>query len=112
MSRDSITHRETCEICGCYCRSETLAAHRIVPEEVARQAGILDIRTVYLCLNCCNEIKTRYREKVYSVSYDYKANQFIPKSPAELIREYEAVYKTFVINKKHPAGLSQSKAIY
>ena len=90
----------TCQTCGCSLSRENLVRHRIVPEPVATEAGILDARAVSLCPNCSQEVQNWYAKKVYHMNYDEVTKQFVPKSPAELVREYEGVYKTFVRYKK------------
>lgn len=92
--------RKICEICGCMVNSGDLVIHRIVPKEVARQAGILDTRTVVLCINCSNQVQTWYNKKVYSMRYDVDTNRFIPKSPTDMVKEYEAAYRAFAAYKK------------
>ena len=68
--------------------------------EVDRQDGILDIRTVLLCTNCSSEFYSFCSKKVHDVSHDNVAKHFIPKSPTELIKEYEVAYKAFIAYKK------------
>jgi len=92
--------RKTCGVCGHTVEPGELVIHRIVPEEIAGQAGILDVRKVVLCLNCGNQIQDWYNKKVFSMKYDAKTNQFIPKSSAEMVKEYEAAYKAFAAYKK------------
>ena len=91
---------KTCELCGYARKPEDLVIHRIIPEEVVKQAGIIDTRTVVLCLNCSHEVQDWYRKKVYSDDYDAGTHRFRPKSSAEMIREYEAAYKAFTAYKK------------
>ena len=92
--------RKICEICGCAVNSGELVIHQIVPEKVAKQAGILDTRTAVLCYNCGNQIQDWYDKKVYSMSYDDKTNRFISKSSTEMVKEYEAAFKAFAAYKK------------
>ena len=92
--------KKVCEICGYARKPEDLIIHQIVPEEVATQAGISYPETVVLCINCRNEIQTWYDKKVLGVSYDESARRFVPKSPAQMVREYEAVYREFAAYKK------------
>lgn len=95
--------RQICEICGRTVNPEDVVRHRIVPEEVVRQAGILDLRTATLCRLCGSQIQDWYNKKVYSMSYDDRAGRFVAKSPAEMIKEYETAYKAFVAYKKAAA---------
>lgn len=93
--------KKTCEICGYTSKPEDLLIHRVVPEEVATQAGILDTRTVVLCINCCNELQAWYLKRVFSMSYDAGTVQFVPKSSADMVKEYEATYRAFATYKRH-----------
>jgi hypothetical protein len=90
----------TCQTCGCSLSQGNLVRHRIVPEPVAIEAGILDARKVVLCPGCSQEIQNWYTKKVFHMNYDEVSRQFVPKSAAELVKEYEGVYKTFVRYKK------------
>ena len=93
----------TCETCGHVLSPQETVIHQIVPEEVSLQANITDPKKVALCPNCSTEIQDWYRKKIYSTNYDTRTKQFIPKPPAELVKEYELAYKTFTDYKK---GLS------
>ena len=92
--------KKTCERCGYEGKPGDLVIHRIVPEEVAGEAGIMDVRTVLLCINCSNEVQAFYSKKVHDLSYDDGTKHFIPKSLSELIKEYEVAYKAFIAYKK------------
>jgi len=92
--------KKTCEICGREGKPEDLVIYRIVPEEVAKQAGVIDLRTALLCFTCGSEIQDWYRKRVFNMIYDTLTLQFIPKSPTEIIKEYETAYKAFVAYKK------------
>lgn len=92
--------RKTCEVCGHAVDPGELVIHRIVPEEIASRAGILDVRKVALCLNCGNQVQDWYNKKVFGMRYDARTNQFIPKSSTEMVKEYEDAYKAFVAYKK------------
>ena len=89
----------TCRICSCSLNRENLVQHKVVPESVAIEAG-LAAKTVALCPSCSQEVQNWYRKKVFHMNYDVVAKQFVPKSPVELVKEYEGVYKTFVRYKK------------
>ena len=91
--------KKTCEKCGRGNNPEDLVIHRIVPEEVAKQAGIMDARTISLCINCSNDYQI-FTKKVHDLSYDEMTKYFIPKLPSELIKEYELAYKAFIAYKK------------
>ena len=95
---------KTCNICGQAVNSKDVVIHRMIPEEVARQAGIYDFRTAVLCPNCSNEVQAWYEKRVYDVSYDNSTKHFLPRSPADIVKEYEAVYRAFEAYKnKKPA---------
>lgn len=95
-----MVNEKTCEICGYAIKPEDLVVHRIIPEEVAKQTGILDTRKVVLCTNCSDDIQAWYHKKVYDMTYDTGTKQFIPKSATEIVKEYEAAYKAFVARKR------------
>ena len=90
---------KTCDICGHVINPEDVVIHRIIPEEAARQAGIFDFRTATLCPGCSSEVQTWYRKRAYRVSYDDRAKRFMPSSPADIVKEYEAVYRAFAAYK-------------
>lgn len=91
---------KTCDICGHVVNPEDVVIHRIIPEEAARQAGIFDFRTATLCPDCSNEVQSWYRKRVYSVSYENRTKRFILRSPAQMVKEYEAAYRAFAAYKK------------
>ena len=92
--------KKACEICGREANPEDLVIHRIVPEEIASQAGILDTRTILLCIDCSHKFQAFCSSKVHDLRYDDMTQYFIHKSPAELIKEYEVAYKAFVAYTK------------
>jgi hypothetical protein len=96
-----------CDICGHAVNPEDVVVHRIIPEEVARQAGIFDFRTATLCTDCSHEIQTWYGKRVYSMSYKDGVKRFIQRSPAQMVKEYEATYKAFVEYKTRKRAKSQ-----
>lgn len=91
--------KKACEICGYTSRPRSLVTYRIIPEEVAIQAGILDSRTVVLCISCSMEVQAWCAKKAFSMSYDAGTKRFVPKSSAEIVKEYEAAYKAFITYK-------------
>ena len=88
--------KETCDICGREIRTGTVVVHHIVPKEVTQEAGIADSGTVILCLNCQDEVHTWYSKAVFNVTYNAGTKRFIPKSAAEMVKEYEATYAAFI----------------
>jgi len=92
--------KKACEICGYTGKPADLVIHRIVPEEVTSQAGIVEVRQAVLCINCSYQAQTWCNKKDSSVSYDEDAKHFVPKLPAEMVKEYEAAYEAFAAYKK------------
>ncbi|MFQ5997354.1 MAG: hypothetical protein ACE5KP_07025 [Dehalococcoidales bacterium] len=77
-----------------------LVRHQIVPEEVVKQAGISEPRIATLCIDCRNEIQAWNSKRVSITRYDNKTKLFVPKSPAEIVKEYIAAYMAFTAYKK------------
>lgn len=98
---------KTCDICGHVVNAEDVVVHRIIPEEVARQAGIYDFRTATLCPDCSNEVQAWYGKRVYSMNYKNEAKRFILRSPAQMVKEYETTYRAFVEYKKRIGAKSR-----
>ena len=92
--------KKACEICGYTGKPEDLVIHRIVPEEVTSQAGIVEVRQAVLCVNCSYQAQTWCDKKVSTVSYDNGAKRFMPRVPAEMVEEYESAYVAFAAYKK------------
>ncbi|MEE9400130.1 MAG: hypothetical protein V3V23_07665 [Dehalococcoidales bacterium] len=92
--------RKKCEICGHARNSGDLVIHEIVPEEVVARAGMSDLKTAVLCVDCRNELQAWYNQKVFRVSYREKVKRFVPMTPAELAKEYQAAYEAFAARKK------------
>ena len=91
---------ETCELCGGMTQLEATVTHYIVPREVTKQAGLSDSATVILCPNCQKELDTWYAKRVFGMAYNSETKQFRPRSPAEMVKEYEAAYRAFANYKK------------
>jgi len=91
---------ESCQACGREVPPEALVRQHIVPENITLQAGMPCPRTEALCLTCSDELHNWYSKKVSDMTYDAGTKRFIPKSPAELVKEYEAAYHAFVAYKK------------
>jgi len=91
---------ERCELCGHVGKLGAAATHRIVPREFTSQAGMPDSATVPLCRNCRREVHAWYSKKVFGMAYDATLKRFRPRSSAEMVKEYEAVYRVFARYKK------------
>ena len=92
--------KDTCDPCGREIEPGAAVIHSVVPREVTEQAGMSDSGTVKLCINCHNEVDAWYLTRVSSMTYDWGAKRFRPKSPTEMVKEYEAAYTAFVKYKK------------
>lgn len=91
---------ELCDACGREIESASTVKHRIVPEEVAKLYGILDSRTITLCLECSSLIHDWYLKKVSTITYDSAMKRFRARTPAEIVHEYESAYSGFVKFRK------------
>lgn len=97
---------EICELCGIVSQPEAVETHHIIPTEITSPAGISDSATAALCRNCHQEVHAWYSKKVLDLAYDPANKRFRAKSPAEMVKEYEAAYRIFTQYKKErPKGL-------
>ena len=92
--------KDACDLCRCEIEPGAVVIHNVVPCEVTEQAGMSDSGTVKLCINCHNEVEAWYLKRVPSTTYDWGSRWFNPKSPTEMVKEYEAAYTAFVKYKK------------
>lgn len=93
--------KNACEICGRVGKPDRdLAIHQIIPEEVASQAGVVEVRRVLLCIDCSCQVQTWCNRKVSAVSYDNGAKRFVPRLPSDMVKEYEIAYGAFAEYKK------------
>ncbi len=92
--------RETCELCRQKSPPGTVAIYYIVPQDVAMLAGLPCPRTVTLCDRCQKELRGWYSRKVLDVTYDPGTKRFTPRSPEDMVAEYEAAYKAFASYKE------------
>ena len=92
--------KDACELCGREIERGAVVIHNVVPCEVTEQAGMSDLGTVKLCINCHNEVEVWYLKRVFSETYDWGSKHFRPKIPTEMVKEYEAAYTAFVKYRK------------
>ena len=92
--------KKTCAICGRKMSFGDWVMQEIVPEEVVKQAGISEPRTVTLCIDCHNEVQTWYSKRVSITRYDNRTKRFIPDSSAKIVKEYIAAYMAFTAYQK------------
>jgi len=89
-----------CVTCGYKGKARAIVAHHIIPEEIAEQAEISGPGAVSMCANCLAEVAAWYPRKVSSLVFDTGTRRFRPRTPAEMVTEYEAAYSAFVEYKK------------
>ena len=92
--------KDTCDLCGRDIEPGAVVIHGIVPCEVTEQVGMSDSGTAKLCASCHNEVEAWYLKRVSSATYDWGSKRFRPKSPTEMVKEYEAAYTAFVKYRK------------
>lgn len=88
--------RQTCQICGRHSKPDTMEQHHVVPTEVTAPTGIPESQTLWLCANCHREVHSWYRSKVARTTYDLTTKRFRPRSDPELVREYQAVFNSYL----------------
>jgi hypothetical protein len=91
---------DTCDICGRKIEPETRTLHRIVPKSTIQGAELPDPGIVPLCLDCGNGLHSWYRDRVSDSTYDKRIKHFRPKSPDEMVKEYETAYQAYVKYKR------------
>ncbi len=91
---------EICEVCGYRSLLGAVERHQVIPNEITEQAGIANHPTLAICCNCRRELETWYFAKVAKMVYDARLPQFRYRTPAEMVQEYESVFKGFVDYKK------------
>ena len=87
---------DACDACYRELESGDISLHRVIPEEVSAEVGILDTRTVTLCRKCYLDVQDWYRKRVSEFTYDFSLNKFRMRSPREMFEEYGAAYRAFV----------------
>ena len=102
--------KESCELCG-YNKPGFINKYYIVPQEISEQAGIKQAKMVRLCPNCQQELGKWYSARVADITYDTEMKQFKPKSPLQMVKEYEMAYQWFVHNKKEQLNKLKPKLL-
>ena len=97
--------QKPCEICGYASQLGAVAQHRLIPEDVTKQAGMPKSKTVSLCCNCHFELDAWYRKKVSDEVYDPKNKRFREKSWEEQVKDYESAFSEFKKYKGEPRKL-------
>ncbi len=88
--------QETCDICRREVDAALLTMHRIVSEDIAKEAAVPASQTARLCTSCGDRLHAWFLNRVSTVTYDLELKRFKSKSPAEMVKEYEAAYNAFV----------------
>ncbi len=91
--------RGKCAICG-FSGLSSLKKYPVIPEEIAKEAGLKRAPMVKACPNCWRELEKWFSAKIADTAYDSMVKQFMPKSSQDLAREYEVSYEWFVRNKQ------------
>lgn len=99
-TREATQRKKFCEVCGHESNLGFLIEHRIVPEHVTRQLGIVDSRTIGMCMNCHSAVHDWYATKAFSTPYDPVNKRFKLKLPDEIVREYETAHESFLQSQK------------
>ena len=99
---------KACALCRHEVELGVIEKHYIVPGEVREQAGIQEEGIVRLCPNCSQELDRWNLTKVSDSTYDTTTKRFRDKTPREIAKEYEVVYKLFAQYKK---GLNSSSTM-
>ena len=97
---EGIMGGETCELCGCTNQLRPTLICQILPEEITGQAEVSNSATVILCSNCQKELYNWYSKKVFNLAYNPETKRFRPRSPSEMVQEYQTAYKVFIDYKK------------
>jgi len=91
---------DICEGCGREIEPRNAVRKHIIPDEVAESFGIPDTRPIILCSKCSTQLYDWYHKRVSTAVYDDKIQQFRARTPAEILKEYESVFNSFVKYKR------------
>ncbi len=91
---------DACDLCLCEVELGETVIYNVVPHEVAVKAGLPASKAVKLCARCCREVEAWYLKRVSDITYDWGSKQFVPKTPSDMVKEYEAAYAAFVRYKQ------------
>jgi len=91
---------ESCELCAYRSQLGAVEKHHVVPKMVTEQTGMLETQSLKLCCNCHHEVHIWYSAKVTNMTYDAETKRFRPKSPTEMVKEYQSAFDSFVKYKK------------
>ena len=100
---------KTCQLCGYEDELGSIKKYHVVPQEITEQAGIQESRMARLCPNCQQELHKWYSTKVANMTYDTRMKRFRPKSPLEMVKEYETAFAIFSKYKGEQKKVKQSR---
>jgi len=95
---------ETCDLCGYTSILGAVEECSIVPNDIARAAGMPKSQTIRMCCNCRRELDTWFSAKVAKMVYDIGMQRFRCRTHTEMIKEYQSVFNTFVDYRKRRGG--------
>ena len=95
---------EICELCGYASILEAVEECPIVPNDIARAAGMPKSQTIRMCCNCRGELDTWFSTKVAKMVYDIGMQRFRYRTHTEMVKEYQSVFNAFVDYKKRRGG--------
>ena len=86
---------EYCELCGYRGEARLMEKCHTIPVAVTESAGVAESRIITLCQNCHRELDKWYSVKVADTGFDSNLNRFRPKTPQEMVGEYEFALAMF-----------------
>jgi hypothetical protein len=95
---------ETCDLCGYTSILGAVEECSIVPNDIARAAGMPKSQTIRMCCNCRRELDTWFSAKVAKMVYDIGMQRFRYRTHTEMIKEYQSVFNAFVDYRKRRGG--------
>jgi hypothetical protein len=94
-------NKKQCEHCGNEINEVALIKHSIIPNDISKQLGLENVKTVDLCFTCHRAIHNWNAQRVSWVKRD-KTNRSKAKSLIEVAEEYLSAHYDFFYNKlKH-----------
>ncbi len=93
--------RNVCDVCGFTSSRGRIETYPVVPKRITEKAGSPDARMVKLCTSCYRELLGWQINKLSEMTYDSMKKRFLPKSIPDIIKEYIALYESFVSYKRN-----------
>ena len=92
--------KSMCEVCGYQSHRRDIKKYHIVPSVIMREVGEMRSIKIALCNNCHEEFDELCSKVIADMTYDTSVKRFKPKSPQEMVKEYEIAYQRFSRYKK------------